>query len=112
MAVRDGHCDECMSSHASKAANWGGSFFETQKAHDDFARYLRALKTANPDYTYGVDEGRDYLKLWRRYLSQDSRSIVAFVDARANLYQATSWKKRGRMYGPIAGRTVAQRQIR
>lgn len=58
--------------------------------------YLARLERENVQYVYGVDEGRDYLKIWRRPRSSDVRSAVMFVGRDGTLYRAESWKKRGR----------------
>ena len=82
------------------------SFFTDPAAAARFFGYLDRLRGSplfpSPTWSYGYDEGRDYIKVWRRFGAQDSRSIVAFVDRRGTLYKANSWKKRGRMIGAIS----------
>jgi hypothetical protein len=73
--------------------------FERVRARWAFEDYLDRLRRDHPQYEYGWDEGRGYLKIWRQAKmgGRLSRSAVAFVDPAGNVYRAESWKKRGRL---------------
>jgi hypothetical protein len=53
-----------------------------------------------------------YVRIWRRYLAQDSRSVVAFVErATGTIRKAESWKKAGRPLSTLA-ETLGRRDAR
>lgn len=58
--------------------------------------YLTLLQAQNPQYEYGRDDrnGAKYVRLWKRLLGQDSRSVVAFVKSDL-LFAARSWTHPG-----------------
>ena len=75
--------------------------------------YVDALRRAQPSYEFGLDEGRSYLRLWKRLRGSESRSAVAFIAPDGTLYRSDSWRQRGRLLGHVgdAGRVVATRAI-
>lgn len=68
---------------------------------ESLRRYLAHLQSEHPEYTYGVDHGRVYSRIWKRLGNQSTRSVVAFVDADGAIYRADSWKARGRRLGHV-----------
>ena len=82
-------------------------FFETTRIRWAFEDYLERLERANPSYVYGVDQGRDYLKVWRDLRSMGgtgirSKSALSFIGRDGSVYKAESFKKRGRRIGDLA----------
>lgn len=70
--------------------------------------WIERLAEQNPKYTYGFDVGPVYIRIWRRFLTQDSRSVVNFVErTTGTIRKAESWKKAGRPVSTIAA-VVAQ----
>jgi hypothetical protein len=62
------------------------------------------LFPASKGYAHGVDLGPRFARVWKRLGTQDSRSVVCFVDlATGAIHGAKSWKAAG----PATGKFIA-----
>jgi len=68
----------------------------------DLSAYLAHLRETRPDYSFGVDQGRVYTRVWKRLGNATDRSVVVFVGSDGTLYRADSWKKAGRRVGHLS----------
>jgi hypothetical protein len=57
---------------------------------------LLTLSVNHPAYSFGVDMGRTYARVWKRLGDQDSRSVVGFIHLDTGAaFHAKSWKQPG-----------------
>ncbi len=73
-------------------------FFATPGTRWAFEDWIAMLERQHKDRSYGLDEGRTYLRIWWRGKGSDrSRNVVGFLAPNGDLYRADSWKKKGRL---------------